>query len=296
MIHRFKYSLVQTMPICLKKLAVCLPLKHIFGFAEHYRQVIVNMKQELVLIRSRTDLDCYNGEADGRITLRKIQWKVPHLTLSDRSKLKLFERINRNPIITIPFRQWELHEYPSLKQVKMDIWPIKTSAHLEKPRWVIVALQKNQRRRAKNDRATVFDHANISDIRLHLNSERYPYEAMNLDFTTNKYAIAYRNYVNFQCNYYDRNDWGIGGSTAGGGGNVTSAISMPTFDYTEFKECPIFVIDCASQNENLKNSTVDVKLELESNNNFENGMVAYCLIIHDAIVQYNPLTGEVKRL
>ncbi|KAK5637832.1 hypothetical protein RI129_000173 [Pyrocoelia pectoralis] len=75
--------------------SVCIPLKHVFGMMEDYRQVIVNMKQELILIRSRSDTDCYSGEADATIQLNKIQWKVPHLTLSDDAKLNLFERIKQ---------------------------------------------------------------------------------------------------------------------------------------------------------------------------------------------------------
>ncbi|KAK5637767.1 hypothetical protein RI129_003021 [Pyrocoelia pectoralis] len=256
---------------------VCIPLKHIFGMMEDYRQVIVNMKQELILIRSRSDTDCYSGEADATIQLNKIQWKVPHLTLSDNAKLNLFERINKNSAISIPFRQWELYELPALKQAPMDIWPIKTSTQLEKPRWVIVAFQKNKKF-SKSEKAANFDNVDIRDIKLHLNSESYPYEAMHLNFNENTYIAAYHQYLSFRRNYYGKDD------------------QDALFDYEYFKNCPIFIVDCSKQNETLKNSTVDIKLEMESRNSFEAGIVAYCLILHDALLQYSPLTGEVKKL
>ncbi|KAK5647714.1 hypothetical protein RI129_003013 [Pyrocoelia pectoralis] len=234
-----------------RSFTVCIPLKHIFGMMEDYRQVIVNMKQELILIHAT-------------IKLNKIQWKVPHLTLSDNAKLNLFERINKNSAISIPFRQWELYELPALKQAPMDIWPIKTSTQLEKPRWVIVAFQKNKKF-SKSEKAANFDNVDIRDIKLHLNSESYPYEAMHLNFNENT-------------NYYGKDD------------------QDALFDYEYFKSCPIFIVDCSKQNETLKNSTVDIKLEMESRNSFEAGIVTYCLILHDALVQYSPLTGEVKKL
>lgn len=262
-----------------KKFTVCVPLKHIFGLAEDYRQIIVNMRQELVLIRARNDLNCYRGDANSNITLTKIQWKVPHLMLSDASKLKLFERLNRNPTITIPFRQWEIYELPALKQAKLDIWPIKTSTQLEKPRWMIIGFQRNKKN-TQVARASEFDNINITDLKLHLNSERYPYESMHLDFDKNNYALAYHNFISFRRNYYEDRDIN----------------NDSVFDYEAFKKCPIFIIDCSKQNESLKNSTVDVKLEMESEENFSAGTIAYALIIHDAIIQYNPLTGEVRRL
>ncbi|XP_031359154.1 uncharacterized protein LOC116182751 [Photinus pyralis] len=260
-----------------KYFSVCIPLKHIFGMMEDYHQVIVNMKQELILIRSRGDADCYQSEADATIKLSKIQWKVPHLTLGDTAKLNLFERINKNVAISIPFRQWELYELPALKQASMDIWPIKTSTQLEKPRWVIVAFQKNKKF-SKSEKAANFDNVNIRNIKLHLNSESYPYEAMHLDFNENKYIVAYHQFLAFRQNYYAKDE------------------QDALFDYSQFKNCPIFVIDCSKQNETLKNSTVDIKLEIESRSSFDAGIVAYCLILHDALIQYNPLTGEVKKL
>ena len=62
------------------------------------------------------------------------------------------------------------------------------------------------------------------------------------------------------------------------------------------KEVPLVVIDCSHQNESIKNAPVDVRLEIQATKPFPASTVAYCLIIHDRIVQYNPLSGEVKKL
>ncbi|XP_051174288.1 uncharacterized protein LOC127289995 [Leptopilina boulardi] len=44
------------------------------------------------------------------------------------------------------------------------------------------------------------------------------------------------------------------------------------------------------------NTSVDVRLEFESGNNMPAETTAYCLIIHDRVVQYKPISGVVKKL
>ena len=57
---------------------------------------------------------------------------------------------------------------------------------------------------------------------------------------------------------------------------------------------PLIVIDCSKQNETLKNAPVDVKVELQSKSNFPESTAAYCLLLHDRVVEYNPITGDVR--
>ena len=57
---------------------------------------------------------------------------------------------------------------------------------------------------------------------------------------------------------------------------------------------PIVVIDCSKQNESVKSSSVDIKIEMEFEENVPKDTSAYCLILHDKIVTYTPLTGIVK--
>ena len=55
------------------------------------------------------------------------------------------------------------------------------------------------------------------------------------------------------------------------------------------------IIDCSKQNESLKQAPVDVRLELEAKDNFPVGTTAYCLILHDQHVDYNPISGDVRK-
>jgi hypothetical protein len=43
-------------------------------------------------------------------------------------------------------------------------------------------------------------------------------------------------------------------------------------------------------------STVDLRIELEVDEAFSSATSAYCLILHDQIITYNPFNGEVRTL
>jgi len=51
------------------------------------------------------------------------------------------------------------------------------------------------------------------------------------------------------------------------------------------------IIDCFRQNESIKSATVDVRIEFDCKENVTMNTTTYCLIIHDRVVQYNPLNN-----
>ncbi|XP_031788862.1 uncharacterized protein LOC116417886 [Nasonia vitripennis] len=75
----------------------------------------------------------------------------------------------------------------------------------------------------------------------------------------------------------------------------TKRISLRTANASRFDHS-LVVIDCSRQNESPKSAPVDVCLEFEAKKDFPANTSAYCLILHDRIVQYNPISGDVKKL
>ena len=117
------------------------------------------------------------------------------------------------------------------------------------------------------------------NVKLFLNSQCCPYGNMNIDIKNNRYAILYEMYCNFQTAYYGKN------------------IAEPLMGKNEFKNsAPLIVIDCSQQNDMLKNGPVDVRLEFEARENFPAGTSAYCLILHDRVVHYKPISGDVRKI
>ena len=73
--------------------------------------------------------------------------------------------------------------------------------------------------------------------------------------------------------------------------------SEPVLDKKSFiNHIPIIIIDCSKQNESLKSAPVDVRLEIDARENFSANISEYCLIFHDRMIEYNSISGDVKKL
>lgn len=142
-----------------------IPLKHLINLPYDYPRVISG-HHRLRLIRSRTDDNCYisTGDQKAQIQLTNVELKVKHVYPNDQVKLQLLEQINRNRVISLPFRKWEIHELPTLNSTNKEIWRVKTSTQLEKPRYVILCFQTNKKNNPKAD-VTLFDHCNLRSVR-----------------------------------------------------------------------------------------------------------------------------------
>lgn len=257
-----------------------IPLKSLFGFAEDYQNIILNAKHELILTRSRSDINMFYSNVNcSKFEITKIQWKIPHIQVSDSEKLKLLKYIEQKQSIPMNFRSWELYEYPTLPQTDRHIWSVKASTQLQKPRYIIIGFQTNRNNNIKKN-MSYFENCGLTDIKVYLNSESYPYENMNLNFNTNQIAILYDMYCNFQKSYYQ--DY--------------QNYPNPLLTFKKFKEtAPLIVIDCSRQNESVKNSIVDIRIVMQLSKNFDANTTAYCLIIHDNMINYNPYTNIVNK-
>ena len=154
---------------------VNIPLKLLLGFCEDYNKIVVNAKHELVLTRSNTDHNAIiqSEQENYKMTLSKVEWLIPYVRASDQHRIPLLNLIKTDKALTLTFRTWSLYEYPKLPATPKHIWTVKTSSHLEKPRYVILGFQTN--RQNKRDRnASHFDHVALRDIKLYLNSQCYP--------------------------------------------------------------------------------------------------------------------------
>lgn len=257
---------------------VNIPLKLLLGFLEDYNKIVVNAKHELVLTRSNTDHNAIvqTTAEEYKLKLTKVEWLLPYVRASDQHRIPLLNLIKTDKSLTLSFRTWALYEYPMLPTTPKHIWTVKTSSQLEKPRYIILGFQTNRQNKPDKN-ASHFDHVKLRDVKLYLNSQCYPYNSLNLDITNNQFALLYDMYTRFQTVYYGKE-------------------AEPLLSKTDFLTyAPLVVIDCSKQNELLKTGPVDVRLEFESHENFPAETTAYCLILHDRVVDYSPLGGDVTK-
>ena len=146
--------------------------------------------------QTATQVDNAQVYEEFKIELNRVEWLMPYVVVSDKLKIRLFGFIKKGRPITMSFRTWELFEYILLPTTPKHVWTVKTTNQLEKPRFVILIFQTNRKgQRAEN--ASRFDHCNISDVKLFLNSQYYLYRNLNSDLTRNQYAVLYDMYANF---------------------------------------------------------------------------------------------------
>lgn len=123
------------------------------------------------------------------------------------------------------------------------------------------------------------DNCNISDVKLHLNSECYPYDNYNLDFPNSKIHELFLAYLRVQKSYY----------------NEPQGKNPLELTYDTFINHPIFVFDCTRSDESLFGGIVDVRLEINARANIAPNTAAYCLIIHDNQIEYSPFSSIVVK-
>ncbi|XP_050503574.1 uncharacterized protein LOC126882642 [Diabrotica virgifera virgifera] len=245
---------------------ICIPLKIWSGFFEDFQKIIINMRQELVLIREKDDIDAIIATDETekpKIEINKLYWNVPHILPNISEQLRLNKIVRSNTELPIKFRSWELIEYPTLNNSTRHTWPVKTTTKLESPRHIVVAFHDGRKGKMLKDMSK-FDHCNLTNIRMFLNSERYPYQDLNLDFDSNRFATLYEMFANFQESYYHLQT------------------NQPIFNPEEFKNnAPIVHTDCSRQKEIIQSGSVVLRIEFETSKSVGNNVSAYCLILHE---------------
>lgn len=256
----------------------CVPLKLIFGFCEDYKKIILNARHELVLIRNRNDVSSLISNKPGteaQIVLEKIWWEMPHVHVSDKMQIPLWNILKNDMSLRLAFRHWDLVESVA-PEINFWSWQIKFTTSLETARYVILGFQIDRNKYEKD--SSSFDLIDITNLKVYLNSTRFPEEKFLCDFETKTLAQAYDLYSRFQTSYY-----------------MHHGLSKPLLSPIEFHKNPIFVIDCSHQNESLKSSIIDMKIEIETKKPFKSNTLAYCLVIHDVIIDMNPTTNHVMK-
>ncbi|XP_039310739.1 uncharacterized protein LOC120358922 [Solenopsis invicta] len=259
----------------------CVPLNLLLGFCEDYKRMVVNARHELILIRARNDNNSIvgtNRTTEPEIELFKVQWRMPHVTLNEVNKLSILRALESGRYLSMSFRSWDLYGYPLLQSTTKHSWAVKTATQLEKPRFVIFALQTG-RKNIMSQAATIFDDCNLINVKVYLNSEFYPYDDLNLDFRKSRYSILFDMYQHFRESCYGRDCY-------------DTLLNVVTF----LQRGPFTVIDCLRQNESIKSATVDVRIEFDCKENVPASTTAYCLILHYRVIEYCPLSNVVRKI
>lgn len=254
--------------------SACIPLSHIFGFCENYSKVIYGVEHELILRRNHDNDALFKSSAvvagndstkDGKIEITKLTWYVPHIKISDEYKLSLYKQIEDKTTIPIGFLNRQCERYTIPVGTRNLDWKLNIAAGSEKPRYIVLAFQKNVMNNQKKNMG-LFSHLNVQNAYVQLNQERYPEHNLNIDFGKNLYTQA----VNMYIDYFK---------------NVVGNDGLPINLHEYSTLYPLLVFDVSRQSERLKNSPVDIRIKANfasavSDANTE----AYAFILSDRVI------------
>jgi len=243
-----------------------IPLKHIFGFCENYKKVIYGVKHTLILRRGNDSNallkadDANNPVEDGKLTIKKLIWKMPCYKLSDEYQFKMLKQIQNKTSIPIAYLNRQLEQTVVNRGQKFLDWTLTPSSGVQRPRYIILGFQTDKDRNQLSNNG-LFDNCDLQNAYVQLNNERYPENNLQLNFSGNVYATAYK----MLKDYISHENCAI--------------------EYKDYKDLhPIIVFDVSRQNERIKNTTIDVKIKAEFGTNIPDNTYAYALILSDRVI------------
>ena len=148
-------------------------------------------------------------------------------------------------------------------------WRLSARSANERPRYVIVGFQTNKGG-SQELNPSVFDHYDLKNMYVTLNSERYPAVNYDLEFNNNKYSRAYRDAAKFDNRLY----------------GISEIIAQPNLSAQNYRFiCPLFVFDVSKQAERLKSSVLDVQIKATFNSNVPAGTQAFAVVLSDKLLR-----------
>ena len=236
------------------------------------------MKHTLTLTRQADTQALYHrgGVADGKVDITEISWFMPQPKLAPE-----YLSIMRNIMTekqTIPlFFPAITCEQTTLPQTMKHTWKLSVTGGIEKPRWIIIGLQ-TAKNSSQEQNPSVFDHCNLKNVYVTLNSERYPTLGLNTNFDQNCFMKLYSMADNFKRDY-------LGIDSLVGGTQINVGAYKTLF--------PIIVLDVTKQNERLKTGVVDMQVNFEFGANIPADTTAYAVIISD---RYFKISSDGKNM
>ena len=249
----------------------CIPLNHIFGFADDYNKVLYGFKHTLTLVRKADNdaiIKASSVETAGKVNLTKLSLFMPHVTPSVAASNTLYKVIESKVDVPLSFRSRQC-DTTAVPVSNTFSWRLSARTANERPRYLIVGFQTGKDGDQQKN-PSVFNHCNLKNMYVTLNSERYPAVDYDLDFPNNKYSRAFRDAAKFDNRLY----------------GVSDIITQPNLTALNYKSiCPLFVFDVSKQAERLKSTVLDVQIKATFNSNVSAGTIAYAVVISDKLLR-----------
>jgi hypothetical protein len=248
-----------------------VPLKHIFGFCDDYDKIVYGFKHTLTLVRTADDDAIFRAKAvgAGKVNIDRISWFMPHIIPADMERMQLYKTIETKATLPVAFRARQCDTI-TVPQTSSFSWRLSAKTSPEKSRFILVGFQTN-RDRNQEANPSIFDHCNLKNMYIMMNSVRYPAVDYNLSFPNQQFARAYYNTATFSEKFY----------------GMDQLVTQSNISAADFKDLfPIMVFDVSKQNERLKSGSVDIQIKATFNTAVPAGTEAFAVIVSDKMINF----------
>ena len=148
------------------------------------------MKQTLILTRNNDNDTIFRHDDadDGKITLEKISWYMPHVMPVDKDKLELYKIIERKETLLVGYRKIQCIN-ASVPQTTIFTWDLKSTESTVVPRFIIFYQTNKSNNQMRNP--AIFNNVGVYNICVKLNSKTYPETDYNILFLKHKISRPY---------------------------------------------------------------------------------------------------------
>ena len=157
-----------------------------------------------------------------------------------------------------------------LPNVRNYTWRMGIRALPEQPRQVLIALQTKK----PNDQDTncaLFNHCDVTNMFVVLNSTRYPAIDFQSNFTKNEFNQHFKNMAEFRRKFY----------------GLDQLVSSIGVDPITFKELfTVYVFDVSRQSERIQGGVVDITVEMTFGTEIPDNTTAYAVLFSDRKMRF----------
>ena len=188
---------------------------------------------------------------------------------NDIEKLNLYKTIESKTSLDVGYRMRQCDTITVPESTSFS-WRLAVKSSPEKPRWVILGFQ-TEKDGNQQQNPSIFDHCNLTNAYVMLNSTRYPAIDYQLNFAQQKYSRMYKEAADFRKNYF----------------GMDELISNSNINPVDYKTLfPLYVFDVSKQSERLKNSITDINIKAQFSANVPANTQAFAIVISDRILKF----------
>ena len=176
-------------------------MKHIFGFCEDYDKIVYCLKRSLF---RKTDGDAIFRGATAGAGKDKIVWFMPHVIPADAEKVSIYKTIESKVKLPVAYRTRQC-DMMLVPESTSFTWQLSVKTASDNPIFIIVGFQTAKDGDQTKNPST-FDHVNLKNACVTLNSDRFPAVDYNLSFANQKISWVYGDAALFGVKFFAKDE------------------------------------------------------------------------------------------